>query len=135
VLCKQQFFNVLQIRQGEMAMKILIGAMIVILTLFISYFHAYAACCAWDDKNACASCPEGYSSGCVTEGNNCTCDCAKNENEMAQKLSKGDRRIQYLIMNNFSQIVRDTQSQGYFRSYDLPNIKITISPPERARPR
>ena len=116
-------------------MKILFGTIIITLTFFASHFQVYAACCSWDDKNACASCPDGYSSGCVTEGNNCTCDCAKNENEMAKKLSKGNSRLEYFIRNNFREIVRDTQQRGYFRSYDYPNIRITITPPKREGPR
>jgi len=111
-------------------MKTLLGTMIVIMAFFSLSFHASAACCSWSDKTACASCPSGYSSGCVTEGNNCTCDCAKNENEMSKKLSKGNSSLEYFIRNNYGQILRDTNQSGYFRSYDFPDIKISISPPK-----
>ena len=44
------------------------------------------ACCAWDDRDACSNCPQGYISGCRTEGNKCRCSCAENERALFETL-------------------------------------------------
>lgn len=116
-------------------MRITIYVIIVILASAFLYSAAHAACCAWDDREACASCPEGYASGCVTEGSKCTCDCAETVNELAEKLSLGNREIQNFISKNFDEIVIQTQRQGYYRSYRYPNIRVTITPPANKRPK
>lgn len=116
-------------------MRITISVIIVILASAFLYSAAHAACCAWDDREACASCPEGYASGCVTEGNKCTCNCAKTANELAEKLSLGNREFQNFVSNNFDEIVIQTQRQGYYRSYSYPNIRVTITPPVNKKPK
>ena len=115
-------------------MRVIIYVIIIILTSAFPYSSASAACCAWDDKDACASCPEGYSSGCVTKGNKCTCDCAKTTNELSEKLSFGDRQFRNFISNNFDEIVIQTQQKGYYRSFVYPNVRMTITPPANKKP-
>jgi len=105
--------------------------LIVIAALFLSvswHDQVNGACCAWDDRKACASCPEGYFSGCKTKGNECNCDCAKSASELSKKLGQGDTRLQFYIENNFRKIVRDTFYYGYHQEY--PELKITITPPQ-----
>jgi len=104
----------------------------LILPLFIFLFfnEANSSCCSWDDKKACASCPNGYASGCVTKKDTCNCACAENEFELAIKLAKsfGDSYIGNHIRNNFNRIMRDTDRYGY---HEYNNIKISITTPTR----
>ena len=87
--------------------------------------HVYAACCAWDDRDACASCPVGYYSGCVTKGAECNCDCTKSASEIAKKMSYGDYKIRVYIEKNFRKIIQDTK---YYRYHDFQGMKLSITP-------
>ena len=109
-------------------MKLYLAIIVAVFILFSWHEQVNGACCAWDDRTACASCPEGYFSGCKTNGNICNCDCAKSESELAEKLAQGDTGIQFYIQNNFEKIIRDTALYGYHKEY--PQLRITITPPQ-----
>ena len=104
--------------------------LIIPLSIFLVCNEANSECCSWSDRKACASCPDGYSSGCVTKDDSCNCDCAKSESELANRLANrfDDSEIEYVIRNNYDRIVRDTKRYGY---YDYGRGKISISLPTR----
>ena len=100
---------------------------------------ARSAHCAWEDRKVNASCPAGYGAGCVTEGDTCYCDCARNARDLAVILSLGDTKVESYIADNMQQILSDTKSHGYYSSDrhpnlagKYPNLKISITPPPNA---
>lgn len=107
-------------------MKSLIVSIFLLISICSGYYYVYAACCAWTDRDACSSCPEGYYSGCVTEGKKCDCDCAESASEAAEKFSFGNYEIQKYIEGNFQKIVKDTRR---YRFHDFKGIKISITSP------
>jgi len=106
-------------------MKSLVILLFMVIFLGFGYHVSAAACCAWDDRNACASCPEGYYSGCVTKGTECNCDCTKSASETAEKMSYGDYRLRDYIEKNFGKIIQDTK---YNRFHDFQGMKLSITP-------
>jgi len=111
-----------------MPRRAIFPALLLLLLLSVPRM-AVGACCAWTDRNACATCPTGYSSGCKTEGNQCRCDCAQNASELAAKLAAEDRQLQRYIESNLEQIIRDTQQRGFHEP--RPGLRITVTPPRR----
>ena len=108
-------------------MKSLVALLSLILFLCFGSNLSYAACCAWTDRDACASCPDGYYSACITKGNECDCDCAKSSSETAEKMSYGDYNVRKYIEKNFEKIINDTK---FYRYHDFQGIRISITPPK-----
>ena len=101
-----------------------------LIVLLCSGHLAFAACCAWDDRDACASCPAGYFSGCVTKSTKCDCSCAESSQEATSNMSGGDCQFQRYIQQNFDTIIKDTQ---YKRFHKYKGIKISITPPWKVK--
>jgi hypothetical protein len=114
-----------------MKSKLVSYAIIVMTTAVLLYpvpRTVAAACCAWKDRQACASCPSGYFSGCRTEKDRCNCYCEQGASQLAAKLARDDKELQSYIESNFRQITFDTQRFGF---HDAGReIRITITPPQ-----
>jgi hypothetical protein len=67
-----------------------------------------AACCAWIDKNACATCPSDYIAGCRTEGNKCECSCSGDTVSLIGKLSRYDPWLSKELTEAVSMLGRPT---------------------------
>ena len=108
-------------------MRLFFFSFLVVFFLIVTPHQANSACCAWDDRDACASCPDGYWSGCVTNGTKCDCDCSKSSSETAEKMSYGNSPLQQYIKNNIQRIIKDT---NLYRYHDYQGTKISITPPK-----
>lgn len=108
-------------------MKFLVILLFMVIFLGFGSQVSYAACCAWKDRDACATCPPGYFSGCVTKGTTCDCDCTESASETAEKMSYGDYNLRKYIEKNFDDIIYDTK---HYRFHDFKGIKISITPPK-----